>query len=319
MCPELPKNQRGKATGAVNGGDQVREVRINFAECSTVYLGTFRTTLSNGNRSLQVRALLDSGAQRSYITLTAAAKLGLRPVGEETLSHTLFGGVCTGEKTVKSYIVRSMSTKGVSINLNVLESDKICENLPTLKPGPWLTTLKKNKIWISDLEPATTDEIDVLIGDDYYGQLMTGQILHLKSRLTALETKLGWVVLGSSNDSENRSSTHAMSVINLLVKDTSSSDMLWSLEALGITDPAEHKSRMEREKATREHFSSTVTRNEEGRYIVRLPWIFTSKELHDNTKIATARLRNTTQKLITNCKLEDYGRVFKELEHEGIL
>jgi len=127
----------------------------------------------NGNRSLQVRALLDSGAQRSYITLTAAAKLGLRPVGEETLSHTLFGGVCTGEKTVKSYIVRSMSTKGVSINPNVLESDKICENLPTLKPGLWLTTLKKNKILISDLEPATTDEIDVLIGADYYGQLIS--------------------------------------------------------------------------------------------------------------------------------------------------
>jgi len=88
---------------------------------------------------------------------------------------------------------------------------------------------------------------------------MTGQVLHLDPGLTALETKLGWVVLGVLNCSEKRSTIHAMSVINLPVRDTSSTNLLWSLEVLGITDPAEHKSRLEREKATREHFSSTVT------------------------------------------------------------
>jgi len=75
---------------------------------------------------------LDSGEQRSYITSNAATKLGLHPVGEEKLSHTLFGGVCTGAKSVKSYIVTSSNTTGVSMNLNLLKCDKICENLPTL-------------------------------------------------------------------------------------------------------------------------------------------------------------------------------------------
>jgi len=42
LCPELPNNQCREETGPGNRDDHVRDVKMNFSERSTVYLGTFR-------------------------------------------------------------------------------------------------------------------------------------------------------------------------------------------------------------------------------------------------------------------------------------
>jgi len=42
LCPELPNNQCREETGPGNRDDHVRDVKMNFSECSIVYLGTFR-------------------------------------------------------------------------------------------------------------------------------------------------------------------------------------------------------------------------------------------------------------------------------------
>ena len=47
-----------------------------------------------------------------------------------------------------------------------------------------------NRLWISDLSTGSS-EIEVLIGSDIYGQLLTGRVKQLKSGLTDIETKIG--------------------------------------------------------------------------------------------------------------------------------
>lgn len=46
---------------------------------------------------------------------------------------------------------------------------------------------------------------------------------------------------------------------------------MWILDVLGINDPYEIKSRAEIELAAVEHFNSTVSTNDEGRFQVKLP------------------------------------------------
>ncbi|GBN41370.1 hypothetical protein AVEN_182069-1 [Araneus ventricosus] len=48
---------------------------------------------------------------------------------------------------------------------------------------------------------------------------------------------------------------------------------LWSLYVLEITEPCERKNKIELEEAAKDHFARNVSRDEEGGYIVSLPWI----------------------------------------------
>ena len=319
MCPELPKHQSEKTSGAKSDHKEVQNVVANFAGSTTVYLGTFRTTLVNGNKRIEVRALLDSGAQRSYLSSRAAAKLQIKPQGAEKICHSLFGGVNTPVKSLHTYQVQSLHCKGSGFTiLNVLETDQICSNIPKLTVGPWMNKLKQKRIWISDLKNHEDQEIDLLIGADFYGRLLTGCVHQLDANLTAIETKLGWVVMGPKSNSIDHSS-HAMSVINMFVSDTTSPEQLWSLEAIGIQDPGEHRSKVERERAAKEHFMKTVSRYSDGRYAVKLPWTCTAQEVVRNRKVAEARLNSATYKLLSSGNFATYDKVFKDWIQEGII
>ncbi|GFY53282.1 pro-Pol polyprotein [Trichonephila inaurata madagascariensis] len=66
-------------------------------------------------------------------------------------------------------------------------------------------------------------------------------------------------------------------------------------------DPVETKSKEEMEKNAVEHFMKTVDRDEEGRYIVKLPWIEAKEIVQDNRSVDEQRCIRTSQKL----KVED--------------
>jgi len=87
--------------------------------------------------------------------------------------------------------------------------------------------------------------VDVLIGSDYYWQLVTGSICRGASGPIAIHTKLGWVLSGPSSHDEpdqcamNLSVTHVLHAETHSVEPCALDDQLrafWELEALGIQD-----------------------------------------------------------------------------------
>ncbi|GFU76802.1 uncharacterized protein TNCV_4519591 [Trichonephila clavipes] len=77
-------------------------------------------------------------------------------------------------------------------------------------------------------------EINLLIGADVLGKLLTGNSVELKSGLTAVETKLGWTVFGKGSCvKDNIVTTLSMHSVNIPV------NKLWKLEVLGISSPTE--------------------------------------------------------------------------------
>ncbi|KAG8202126.1 hypothetical protein JTE90_010487 [Oedothorax gibbosus] len=83
------------------------------------------------------------------------------------------------------------------MDIEVLGQQTICGNIPRLKHEPWDAELSDKRIWIADYGEGEP-EIELLIGEDYCGQLSTGNMKHLQCGLIACET------LGMASYGKNR-------------------------------------------------------------------------------------------------------------------
>ncbi|UYV72973.1 hypothetical protein LAZ67_10001348, partial [Cordylochernes scorpioides] len=80
---------------------------VSFSGLSTsslILLETLKIKVEGATSAKVVRALLDTGSQRSYILSKTAQDLGLSPIGQESLKHVVFGGH-TSESVHQEYRV----------------------------------------------------------------------------------------------------------------------------------------------------------------------------------------------------------------------
>ncbi|GFR03137.1 DUF1758 domain-containing protein [Trichonephila clavata] len=71
-------------------------VLTNQSTFNEIYLQTLVVRISNKGLNHFVRAIIDSGSTKNYISKFVAEKLGLKNIGKGTVTHGLFGG---SEKT----------------------------------------------------------------------------------------------------------------------------------------------------------------------------------------------------------------------------
>ena len=320
MCPDLEANKKPTEVKRPNNPEleQVTVVHSQLNCTNEVLLQTLKCVIRNKDRQKTVRVLLDPGSQKSYILERTAQQLGIKSKGEVKLCHLLFGGY----KEVQRHSLYEIEIEG-SFNkhcaqVKVLSQQKICGGIPRMSKGPWMAELKKNRIFVDDLG-SDQEEIELLIGSDYYAQWLTGRRHCLENGLVALETCFGWTLSGKlvKVQSEDDSDA-AMLVTSMLVTEASVAE-LWNLEAIGIRDPVECKTKREKEIETKEHFLQTVTRSQEGRYSVSLPWIEGRPDIPHNREIAEKRLRSLTKRLQAQGKYQEYQQVFEDWMMEGLI
>ncbi|GFY32521.1 integrase catalytic domain-containing protein [Trichonephila clavipes] len=194
-------------------------------------------------------------------------------------------------------------------NLNVYDQEIICNNVPSIRHGPWINELKNRKVNLSDSGHKLGGKIEILLGADVAGKLLTGTMFYLKSGPVAIKTKLGWTLMGKTYRNETKfDKNHFMNVTSMFVNDMCISD-LWKLDSLGITDPVETKTKLEIQKEILNHFQKTISVDISGRYEVALPWVMDNKLLSSNRKLAENRLESTKRKLIATGKFEEYQDV----------
>lgn len=283
-----------------------------------VFLQTVKAKLISDSKQKTVRLLFDSASHKSYILKSVAEEMNYTPLRSEKMAHSLFGGVVTNEFKHNCYKVKLRSLyEDFSCNFEVLDQSTICENIRPVFKGAWIKELEENEINLTDISDSCGN-IDVLIGADIMGKMLTGKRKVLSSGLVAVETYLGWTLMGKVPQEQTSEENLAMTVLSLFVNESEISN-LWKLDLIGINDPAEKKSKSEIDLQTKEHFLETVTINKEGRYEVCLPWSDDKSPLPDNLNLAKKRLDYTTSKLIGMNMYEKYENVLLDWLDAGII
>ena len=289
----------------------------------TVLLQTAQASIFNPQRSqasLQVRVVLDTGSQRSYITNRAKDALSLTPENVQCLSIVTFGSRKEGSQNCEVVRVGMKTRGGSDIVLVLFAIPLICEPLASQS----ISHCAERYYHLSQLNLAdppnseTQLEVDVLIGSDYYWELATGEVLRgERGGPVAINTKLGWVLSGPAPDIESHQAsvslvaahpitTHTLRVNSQHCSTEKLDDQLrafWELESLGIHLP---------DKSTYDDFAENVC-FKEGRYKVSLPWKEEHDPLPDNYQLSSRRLQGLLRCLRQDpALLKEYDTVIQD-------
>jgi len=175
--------------------------------------------------------------------------------------------------------------------------------------------------------------IEMLIGNDYYFNLLEPQKTDMSGGLSILHSKLGWIQGGRVKQppvmhSESsllvstvgsvpdviKPTTHMLTSIDPSLSAKPSLDHFWNLESLGITDlPSQN------DECAFENFSKTVT-FADGRYMVSWPWRESNPDLPQNYQLTVGRLKSTVMKLVKTPELfKQYDEIIQDQLKRGVI
>lgn len=241
-----------------------------LASCAKgqVLLATARFILisEEGNR-LEVRGLLDSASQTTFVTTEVVNKLNGKPFK----TNLNISGIAQSNNKVSKMIDLKVESKVSSkerykVTCGILE--KITCNLPQQEIDTSQFVIPPG-IVLSDIEYFIPDKIDMLIGADLYFELLEPGIIRLGSNLPILQnSKLGWV-LGGSVKFEQESAMSNLSVALFSRVDPDINNLIpkfWQLEEISnkrIFSPED--------KMAEKIFSESTKRDINGKFVVNLP------------------------------------------------
>ena len=230
-------------------------------------------------------------SQHSYISSRVKEALHLVPEDECQLAIAAFGSKRSGAQRCEVVHVRLKAHQGSDAELMLLTVPYICEPLsvqPISLCQEHYSHLSRLKL-ADNSDGSTPMEVDVLIGSDFYWQLMTGDIRRGEEGPVALHSRFGWVLSGPVSFPNPEMSSVNLVTTHTLRVDTEPESLwklddhlhsFWNLESLGIIEEFNHKIRFDG-----------------GRYKVSLPWREYHKPLPANYELAMKRLRGLHRRL----------------------
>ena len=260
---------------------------------------------SKGGKIVEANVLFDGGSDLSFVTQDLVKKLDLKKSGEETFSFSGFGDTESGPRTKRK--VYNLELGGISVKLAGI--DTLCAEMYRA-PVPRQVISKFDIEFSEDFEIGRSIKVDILIGLDYYWELVSPEWVQIDS-LVAQKTRCGWMLSGSYAG-KSVSKGFQMLCLNNISENVLRS--LWELDDIGIVDddasPAANK-------VTAKFEESTTF--QKGRYEVNLPWKENQKgRLMDNKGIAEKRLHSLSRRLAGNPKLKEaYNENLSEMEKAG--
>ena len=162
---------------------------------------------------IKARVLLDSASQRTFMTNKLAQKLKLPSEHKEYLSVSTFGATkATNLETyVVNFKVKIKDGSYMSLSANVLKQITGCiQRSPLLqKDLEFLKFIPQNEL--ADQIPNTLEslDVDILIGSDFFWNIVGGDKIVLPSGMFMLPSKFGYIVTGKSPNNQNVQGKHA--------------------------------------------------------------------------------------------------------------
>ncbi|GFY46040.1 uncharacterized protein TNIN_17911, partial [Trichonephila inaurata madagascariensis] len=323
LCYRLGKAGDKNETKTVTATSHCQENNKNDSLIKSphaIYLQTATATVksSTNEEHLPVKILLDNGSMRTFILKEVSQELKLPIVRNETLSVYSFGADEAQEKIYDVVKIRLENRDQPSLNIEIeaLVTDKIsATNLPAPETNIPKVYKQLKSLQLADSYEYKENKIVILIGSDFYFDVVTGRIKRLNNKLVASETIFGWCIQGQG-DFQNQ-----LLSMEIIVKEKSISDQMrefWELENLGINVDSENKDSMVEEIMRK--FEEGISYKDK-RYKVKLPWKPEMKNaLHNNKEVASRRFQTLKKSFINDpVYFSEYSKVLEDYRKENII
>lgn len=281
-------------------------------QLSHCLLATAAVGVTVNNSSYPCIALLDSGSDCHLITQSAVNRLGLHTF--ET--NVTIQGVTQSHGYANKYTCINVHSadRRWKRRITCLVVRSITSNLPrsSFDVSSWRIP---PGVPLADPLFNVTKTIDILFGANVFFDIMCpGKILPQRDDLPIIqETRLGWILAGNLPSSFNFHRGQPFTT-NLTLTQSNPCDELskfWELD--NIDSPTSVQTDL-----CEEHFVNTHYRNEEGRYVVSLPFKSDAQSLGESRQQALKRFKSLERRLSFDSKLKsDYIEFMEEYKDLG--
>ncbi|XP_012524163.1 uncharacterized protein LOC105829678 [Monomorium pharaonis] len=296
--------------------DKSTEAQVFFSHSPLPYsrhqvlLATARLHVSSPRGNvIKTRALIDPGSETSLISERLVRRLKL----DRLRSVVLLTGVGAQSSQKTKGMVQLKIKPHFRSNYEATIFAYILTNITSQIPSTNLTS----KSWahleglqLADTHFSTPGPIEMLLGADVYTNiLLEGLVKGPADAPIAQYTTLGWIVLGPTT---NESSTLSRQSCGVSLDDELSTlvHKFWELESV----PVNHNTSLTTDEQECEaHFLSTHARDEQGRYIVRLPFKYPSDNLGASKHKATLLCDKLMRRFLNDSQ---YARMYHEFMTE---
>ena len=292
----------------------------------------------DGDEPICARILFDTGSHRSYISSPLVERLKLPTARSETLSVSTFATtsayrmtcavvqfdlpLSSGKLCMEAFVVPHITNPVERFPLQAADSEHLAKyvDIRLADPPPLIEPISQR--------------IDILIGLDYYWEIIESFYDTLPSGLKLLQSRLGVVICGRLHCSlpvSQLSPKCTTLLVSTIVDQTLNTDTfqtvddfhthcpnvsdLWNLETIGICDPIKETPLPD----TTQEFSDSSVRQIDGRYQVRWPWK-TSNGLRTNYGLALGRLKSLAKRFeIDRSLFERYGKILQDQLSKGVI
>lgn len=220
--------------------------------------------LAPSGQSLVVRALIDSGAEASFVSETLLQALRLPKRKTTVKINGLQGVQSSAPRFTTTFEVTDTRLGECKFKVDAY----VLQRITAYRPKVFEPNLHEELQDLDLADPAQTKgmRIDLLLGADVMGQFMQEGLLRLKnSHVIAQKSTFGWILSGPVESSTN---SHHVSVQHVTCDLDEKLQRFWEIEESPGKPPLS-----EEDERTEQTFHETTTRDEQGRFIVRLPFV----------------------------------------------
>ncbi|XP_075150744.1 uncharacterized protein LOC142224849 [Haematobia irritans] len=241
-------------------------VQTHFSQHEgTTILPTAIVNIHHAGDKFAIRALLDAGSEKSFVTKRIQQLLSL-PTDCHHIQISGLGGTVVGNSSQQCCINVESTNSSFRIRIRAIVVHKLSHFLPSRKIRVENLPDLKN-IKLADPNFFTPAAIDMIIGSDYLPLInLNGVLSYRENGFEARESHFGWYLSGPLP-------SNTINTFSTVVKESADTALTAQLKRFWEIEEVEHLKPISAEDDYCEEFyCQTTYRQPDGRYVVRLPF-----------------------------------------------
>lgn len=306
--PNLVSSSPGNSTVIQDTHQAICNTLCLPAQPIVVLLSTaIVNVIDKWNRMKSIRVLIDNGSMSNILTEKCCKILGLS-ISKQPSKIYGIGGTFQTSKGKASLVVFSSVNSKVKYSLEALVVEKITSQLPENLIDPQALS-HLNNLPLADPTYSCPGEIHGILGAQIFSQIIgTRHVTGSVNTPTALETTLGYIVMGTAPALQN--SVTALQYNSAFVA-------LENISQFVNVGSIKHVPKKE-EAICEKIYSETVTRDQSGRYAVALPFKYDPTKLGNSFDIARNRFLSLERRLHKSPELRvTYSAILQDYLEQG--